>query len=244
MNSAKNKGCLAPGCDRPYHAKGYCSTHHKRLVRHGSLDLPKRTYELECKVDDCARSAFGRNGYCNPHGHRFRRYGDPLFDPRPDYQGVDMSLYNVWNSMRQRCTNPNVQCYPHYGGRGIRVCNGWRSSYKNFMTDMGSRPSPGLSLDRMDNDGHYSCGHCSDCKRNRFARNVKWSTRREQSHNSTAVHWLTVDGETHTLADWTVIKGLGKGTISDRLARGWSAEDAVNTPTARAQRFLYPRVRA
>jgi len=81
------------------------------------------------------------------------------------------SLYNTWANMIQRCTNPNRKEYKNYGGRGITVCERWRSSFKDFASDVGDRPF-GLSLDRIDNDKGYEPG------------NTRWATQKEQIQNS------------------------------------------------------------
>jgi len=79
--------------------------------------------------------------------------------------------YRSWGQMIQRCTNPNNPVYKHYGGRGIKVCERWRNSYNSFLEDMGRRPTPTHTLDRIKNDLDY----CPE--------NYKWSTRKEQSFN-------------------------------------------------------------
>lgn len=85
-------------------------------------------------------------------------------------EGQRWPEYNVWNAMHQRCRNPNVSRYPDYGGRGIRVCRRWRK-FSNFLKDMGRRPDPLLTLDRINNDGNYSPSNC------------RWATRYHQEHN-------------------------------------------------------------
>lgn len=79
-------------------------------------------------------------------------------------------LYGLWVSMIQRCSNPNSPKYPLYGGRGIRVCDEWLADYHKFAADVGPRP-PGLSIDRIDPDGHY-------CKEN-----CRWASAKQQSNN-------------------------------------------------------------
>jgi hypothetical protein len=79
--------------------------------------------------------------------------------------------YFAWCSMKERCNNPNVPSYINYGGRGIKVCDEWLNSFETFFKDMGERPSPTHSIDRIDNSKGYSKENC------------KWSTKTEQALN-------------------------------------------------------------
>jgi len=62
--------------------------------------------------------------------------------------------------MIDRCYAKNCRSYPHYGGRGIKVCDRWLGSFENFFADMGARPNPKDSLDRIDVNGNYEPGNC------------------------------------------------------------------------------------
>lgn len=78
--------------------------------------------------------------------------------------------YEAWLDMRWRCSTPSYKQWKDYGGRGITVCDRWLV-YSNFLADVGRRPSPLLTLDRIANDGNYEPG------------NVRWATRHEQQMN-------------------------------------------------------------
>lgn len=142
--------------------------------------------------------------------------------------------YTIWCAMRGRCMNPADFNYKNYGARGIRVCERWLGDggFARFLADVGLRPS-GRQLDRADNDGHYSCGKCEECRRNGWPDNCRWATRTEQMRNRRCTPRLTVNGETLSLADWAERYGIKTATLAYRVKAGWPAEDALKTPVDR-----------
>lgn len=87
---------------------------------------------------------------------------------------TDHPIHNAWLNMKQRCYNFKFKQYKDYGGRGIKICDRWLESFENFYEDMGSTWKPGLTLDRINNDGNYELGNC------------RWITRKEQLLNRRA----------------------------------------------------------
>lgn len=124
--------------------------------------------------------------------------------------------YAVWCSMRRRCTDPtNSRWYTH-GGRGIKVCESWMSSFENFIADMGRRPAPSLSIERIDNDGDYTPENCI------------WATDREQAENRRTTIRIKIDGRIQSLKAWCRELGLPYlKTYKRYVMRGWSLERAL-----------------
>lgn len=126
--------------------------------------------------------------------------------------------YRIWFSMKQRCVNPRDKRYMDYGGRGISVCQRWLDSFENFYADMGDRPSRTHSIERKNNDGDYTPSNCV------------WATKQAQARNQRRTHWITLNGRTMSMMDWSEHLGISYFVIRARLARGWSVERALTTP--------------
>ena len=138
--------------------------------------------------------------------------------------------YRIWISMKNRCTNKNNQAYKYYGGRGIKVCERYKS-FINFLSNLNRRPTIKHTIDRIDNNGHYSCGKCKECLENNWPMNIRWATRIQQANNTRSNHLLTYNNKTMNRKQWATEYGINYGTFRRRLDKlKWSTHDALTTP--------------
>lgn len=129
---------------------------------------------------------------------------------------VRSATYRTWEGMRYRCNSSSCRAYRRYGGRGISICERW-NEFANFLADMGVRP-PGLTLDRIDNDGNYEPGNC------------RWATVGQQARNRGSCRFVVVNGERMNVEVAARTYGLGVTTLCGRLDAGWPDEIAVKHP--------------
>jgi hypothetical protein len=136
-------------------------------------------------------------------------------------------LNRIWKRMKTRCNNTNTKDYPNYGARGIKVCKEWSDSYESFRDwALANGYQDHLTIERKDTNGNYSPENCC------------WITKAEQARNRRNLHFITANGETHTIAEWERITGIQNQTIQKRIRDGWSEEDAVLTPVAACKEGL------
>ena len=119
-----------------------------------------------------------------------------------------------------RCYSSKNRHYKDYGARGITVSERYKcpNGIRNLIQDIGVKPGPEFSLDRIDNDGNYCPG------------NLQWSTTKQQANHKTSSRLITYKGETLILAEWAKKQGMEYETLNSRLNRGWSEERALTTP--------------
>lgn len=129
-------------------------------------------------------------------------------------------LFPTWLGMMSRCYNPQSPAYRDYGNRGIYVCNAWHD-VTTFIAENENKTAPGLSMDRINNDGPY------------HPENIRWTTRIEQARNRRSNVLLTFHGKTQTAFEWAAEMGINPKTLVARISDGWSAEDALTIPVSR-----------
>ncbi len=135
--------------------------------------------------------------------------------------------YRIWTAMRQRCSNPRNQGFRHYAGR-VSVCEQWMTSFEKFYADMGPRPSPKHSLDRIDNHGNYEPG------------NVRWATPKTQARNTSRTCMIEVGGVVKPLTQWAEELGISPQSFRYRL-KHWPADVATSRTKSRRRLKLKPR---
>lgn len=126
--------------------------------------------------------------------------------------------HRTWILIKYRCHTATASDYYRYGGRGIKVCDRWRSSFMDFLSDMGRAPSPKHTIDRINVHGNYEPGNC------------RWATNLEQSNNRGNNIFFEYNGESRTISDWCRLLGLQTQTVYVRVKKGMSFSDAVNKP--------------
>jgi hypothetical protein len=157
-------------------------------------------------------------------GRRLATHGDTK-------DGTRSPEYLVHTSIVQRTTNSNHKVFSSYGGAGRTICEGLRS-FSGFIQVVGRRPSPQHSIDRWPNNktGGYWCGECVECKEKGQPRNVRWATPEEQRQNMEDSRQITINGETHCIAEWERIAGLHVDRIRARIKMGWPIDESLLQP--------------
>lgn len=122
--------------------------------------------------------------------------------------------YKTWRQIIRRCSEKAHIQYSDYGGRGITVCKRW-GKFENFLADMGERPTPKHSIDRINNNGNYEPGNC------------RWATKKQQQNNKSNNRILYFDGKSKTMTEWAEQVEMKVGTLYKRLSMGWGIEKAL-----------------
>lgn len=145
--------------------------------------------------------------------------------------GKGERLYNIWCKMRARCLRLADPAYPRYGGRGIRVAPEWLNDFAAFRSWAEAHGyEPHLTIDRINNDGHYEPGNC------------RWSTYAEQNRNYSRNRPILWRGEYRLIGDIAEEHGLPPDVVKNRVRRyGWPIAKALSTPVAPRRTFTVER---
>lgn len=140
----------------------------------------------------------------------------------PDSGRQNRRIYKIWHHMVDRCRNPKVEKFHCYGGRGIKVCEEWKTSFPSFLAwARTSGYESHLTIERKDVNGNYEPSNCC------------WATWEEQHNNKRTNRVLSFNGRSLNVTQWSKNNeiGLTKAALTDRVNKyGWSAEKALTTP--------------
>lgn len=140
-------------------------------------------------------------------------------------------LYSTWCNIKCRCTNPNTDSYKDYGGRGITICEEWKNDFKKFYDwCIESGWQRHLSVDRIDNDGHYEPSNC------------RITTLEVQSRNKRNNIWIEYQGERLVVTDWCKRLGINETTVYNRIINGMNPVDAL-TKEVRPNNFHINKIK-
>lgn len=132
--------------------------------------------------------------------------------------------YSTWTNLKTRCNNRNNRKYLSYGARGIKVCPEWNSSFENFYKDMGPKPGPDFSIDRINNNEGYSKDNC------------RWATKKQQGNNQRTNKLIEYKNEIKTLSLWAEELKIPMKRLWDRLYKyNWDVNKAFTKEVRRGK---------
>lgn len=123
---------------------------------------------------------------------------------------------HAWINAKRRCNNSKIPGFHRYGARGIKMSPLWENDFAAFLQEVGRRPSPLHSLDRIDNNKGYEPG------------NVRWATAEQQAQNTATCRKITHLGRTQTMSEWARELNLHPHTIHGRLKKGWPISQVLS----------------
>jgi hypothetical protein len=181
------------------------------VIREAPPKGGRRAFELRCQ---CGRTVAAtltnlrrpRTTSCGCYQAAFR------------HGGSRTSEYKSWRSMIARCTDPTHDRYADYGGKGVVICQRWLDAFSDFLTDMGRKPTPRHTIDRIDNSRGYEPGNC------------RWASKSEQASNRSTNRIIQFRGKSMTLAAASREIGMRPITLQKRLDAGWPVERAMTEP--------------
>jgi len=180
--------------------------------------IERGNYFWLCRCD-CGNTTITRTG--NLNNGMTKSCGcihkDQLKERNKSHGLAKTPIYNVWSSMKARCNNSNDASYKNYGGRGIAICDKWRT-FEGFYEDMGNSYKKGLTIERINVNGNYCLDNCC------------WADTITQGNNTRRNRFLTIDGITDTMSNLCRRYGLPVTTVKRRLERGWDVEKTFKTP--------------
>lgn len=201
----------------------YCTARWKCKCICGGETITSTTHLKSGHTKSCgcfAKEIAKEKALKNPHFYKHGLFKNSSY----------IRISHILNTMRKRCYNPNNESYIYYGFRGIKICNEWLDKENGLMNfynwAMQNGYKDNLSIDRIDVNGNYEPSNC------------RWATAKEQCNNKRNNHYITYNGETHTMMEWSKILSISYNQLRDRIRRNWSIERAFNQPIGHTKTVL------
>lgn len=186
-------------------------------------ELPERKHNTRvyrCKCD-CGniidvRKDMLKNGNTKSCGCLQREAASVVGKNKRTHGKSKTRLYSIYHHIINRCYNKNTRNYQNWGGRGIKICDAWLNDFMNFYSwAINNGYHEGLSIDRINVDGNYEPDNC------------RWATSKEQGNNRRTSIFLTYNGKTQTLKQWSEELGCKYGTMNVRYHEGWPVKEIL-----------------
>lgn len=130
-------------------------------------------------------------------------------------------IYMIWFDMKRRCNQPQNKRFNRYGGRGIKVCDEWLNFQSFFDWSLANGYKDDLTIDRVNKDGDYGPDNC------------RWADLITQANNRSNNHYITYQGKTQTMMEWSKELNMNYSTLRRRINLGWDVEEAFRRPKGR-----------
>lgn len=217
-----------------YPAKSHPNKSFKDLtgLRFGKLTVIRRVYTNDyrrvywkCQCD-CGKTAIVMGKLLKSGGTK--SCGCRVYESKNVKHGLKHTrLYRIWSGIKNRCYCKTSPCFDRYGGRGIVMCDEWRTDFTPFYNwALSNGYSDDLSIDRIDVNGNYEPSNC------------RWATAKEQSDNKRCNILVTLGNETLDLQQWCDRIGIKRSTVNTRVKTcGWSYERALTTPVRAHKKY-------
>lgn len=164
-------------------------------------------FQCDCgrtTIADRYQAITGRKKSCGCYFHDLLKSGDN----RRQHGMCGTRIYRIWKGIHQRCNAPITdRNYKWYAARGIKVCEEWNDFNTFYEWAVNNGYDESLTIDRIDSNGDYEPSNC------------RWATFKQQANNKRNNHFVTINGETHTIIEWSEIKHIPKSTIYSKLRR-------------------------
>ncbi len=202
-------------------------------LRFGRLVVIEREHRTDIVVGtawrcvcDCGKVHFASSSSLQKgHTKSCGCYAAEVQAKRSENAARRKSTYRLWHGLLRRCLKEGSSSYANYGGRGITVCERWRV-FANFYEDMGDKPSPRHSIDRINNDGNYEPENC------------RWATPDIQCNNTRHNTIVEFSGKRQSISMWSKETGIPSNTIAMRIREyGWPPKKALTTPVKKTARW-------